>query len=1039
MSNATLVNFAAGETSPRSRGRFDLAWFVASCEKMFNYIAEVPGPAHYRAGFKVVGQTRNGAVARMIPFQLNDSQAYMLEFTTGFMRVYKNEALLTTARTTVTGITQANPAVLTVAATTNLTNGDEVVLAGIVGMEELNGRQVKLTNNVGSTYQLVDPVTGANINSTNFGAWVSGGTVREVYEIASPYLTDDLANIQVAPTNTVMYIACTGYAPYKLSVDDDVFTLATYTRTADPFSVSAEFLDLVDDFASGTLAAWTTSGTVEVSDGSWRGSTFAAPISTAYDRGYAFRSPSDATVGTYVGYIQKAQLIAYGTWQIRAASPISSNCQANPLDTNYLEWRFLMVDASNYYRFKIYGPNAGSFSIVRAIAGVEVTLLTSSISSLRGSTAGRVFTITRSDAGEFVIYDSGVQVATVTDTTHTTSTIMQIRLGTSGDSKAVIDSTNSDKWDAYNYNGAVSLFQTLCWVDDIYVSADSPIETPIAVAFYEGRLGFFGTNQRPNTLFLSRAPDDEGNSRYDDFTGGVDADHACFFTLAPASGQVDFIAWARGTSKHLVVGTFGGPFRVSGGGLDEPITPTSINVRQFDLAGCESVMPAGGNRLFYIQRGGVALRTPRFNVEADDLETYDMCLNAEQVVASPMRRVVLQQGRPDIVWVVREDGVLAGMTVQGAENIAGWHRHKLGGSNTLVLDAQPLPRTDKNDQLWIHSERIINGTTRRFIEIQTDDVVFPDLEDFYSGSVWTPNADDAEDLQGPINLNQRDDLAAFKNATYRRQEEYVLLDAAGTYNGSDRGVAAGATLTPGAITGSGVALTASAAVFRSSDVGNELWKKPDRETGLGSGRAVITAVDGTGTIATCDIVVDFDSLTTIAAGAWHFAVDTIYAPHLDQAVVAVVTDGAVYSDGRGNAGYPTVQVVDSKFTLTEKAAVVHVGFPYDGFIKTHNLEAGGRSGPAQAKPRNIVEMFIRFLYTLGVDYGTDIYKLEKIDHRKGSDIMDRPAPVFSGIKKLPLSDSWEAESEKHVIVAQRLPLPCIVQFIDVRYETADEG
>lgn len=893
--NAALVNFAAGESSPRSRGRFDIPSYPSSCRKMLNFMAEVAGPARYRTGFKHVAQTRGGAVARRIPFQLNDSQAYMLEFTPGYMRVYKDGELVTVARTTVTGITQAATAVITVASTTGLSVGDEVIITGIVGMVELNGRQVKLGTNVGSTYQLLDPVTGVGIDSTTFTAWSSGGVLREVYEIASPYLEGELDDISYAQNRNTMYLAHYLYAPRKLTVDGlEAWTLTTYARTANPFASTSPVLTITSLTSTNE-----TSGSYVA--GQQTKVTFSSYVGISEDIKYDFA----AVVG------------------------------------------MVNVNGVGYYLVPAPSPFSGWY-----------------------------LSLTRGGTGLADFAAGGV---------------------------------DSSSWPAYVSGG----------------TATPPEDNPIAVAFYEGRLGFFGTNQRPNTFFLSRSPvPTTGASRYDDFTGGVDADHACFFTLAPASGQVDYFAWATGTAKHLIAGTFGGPFRISGGGLDEPITPSSINVRQIDPTGCEAVAPARGARVFFIQRGGGTLRTVRFNADIDEQESYDMCLNAEHIGHSRLTRVVLQTGRPDVVWVLRDDGILAGMTVQGNENIAGWHRQKIAGTDAKVIDVAVLPRPDQNDQLWVGTERTVNGITRRFTEIWADDVAFPDLEDFYLG---------------PSSINKENDLEAFQNAVYRRQEEYIHLDAAATYNGSDRGYDADATLTPGAITGEGIAFTASAAVFAAADVGKELWKKPNRETGIGGGRALITAFVST-TEVTCEILVDFDHAGAIDAGEWHFAVTEITNLwHLEGAHVGVVIDGAVYSDGNGDFDYPLVTVANGKITLSGvKAAVAHVGLPYAGILQPQNLEAGGRSGPAQAKPRNIREMNVRFLATLGAEYGTDLYRMEQINFRAGDATSDRPEPVFSGIKKLPYTDQWSAQEEKFATIVQRLPLPCVVQAIDISFDIADE-
>lgn len=895
MPNATLVNFAAGETSPRSRGRFDLDWFRSSCEKMLNFVPEVPGSASYRYAFKVVAQTRGGGVARLVPFVLSSSSSFQLEFTAGYMRVYKDDVLLTTARTTITAITNQSPARITVASTTNLSNGDEVVLAEIEGMPELNGRQVKITNNAGSTYELRDPVTNEPINSIPYGAYTSGGTVSEVYQIASPYLASDLDNLQwAADGNTAtMYLTCIGHAPRKLTVDSaDVFTLATYSRTADPLTPGST-LTVNGIYRSGESIAFV--GTVAA------GRTLITfPLGTVVD---------ESIIYTFAAVV--------GTTEINAGT-----------------YRLQVTDI--YTEFGAYGSATAVWARLINTTGGEV---------------------------------------------------------------------NSAAWTAYVSGG----------------TATPSSETPIGCAFYESRLWFLGTNARPNVALGSMAPDNDGNPRYDNFTGGTAADNACFFALAPAGGQVDYLTWGRGTSKFLFAGSYGGPFRISGSGLDEPITPTSINVRQIDLTGCEAVMAAGGSRIFFVQRGGTSIRALRYNSDLDDYESYDMMLNAEHIADSPLQRCVLQTGRPDVLWVIREDGVLAGVTVQGNENVAGWHRHKAGGTDAKFLDIQTLPRTDKNDQLWAVTERTVGGVTRRYVEVQADPVVFPDLEDFYTGPE-----------------NKAADLARWKNAVYRRQEEYIFLDCAGTYNGADRGTAAAATLTPGALTGTGVAFTASAAVFKATDVDSELWKKPNRETGEGAGRAVITAYVSP-TEVTCEIVEDFDSVDAVAAGAWHFAVDTIYVPHLDGETVGVVVDGAVYSDGLGTVGQ-VATVDEGKVQLSEVAAVVHVGFVYEGFIKTHNLElTAGNNGPAQAKPRTISGAVIRFLASLGVDFGTDIYDLEQLEHRTAQDAQDRPEPVFSGMRPIEIRDVTTREEGKYIIVSQRVPQPCVVQSIDLHFDTTEVG
>lgn len=898
--NATLLNFAAGETSPRSRGRFDAPWYPSSCKKLVNFTPEVPGSARFRSGFKFLRQTRAGGVAKLIPFEISNTAAYQLEFTDSKMRIYDvdTQDLLTLERTTISGISRANPAVISVASASNLANGDEVIITGIDGMEELNGRQVQLQGNVGLTFRLVDPVTGDAIDSRNFGAYSSGGTLREVYEVSSPYLADEIADIKYAQSLDTMYLFHPKYQPRKITVDSaELFTLATFTRTNDPLNAYAATLTVtaVNQVAPSTLITFTAGDVVNE------------------DVTYAF--------STFVGMVE----INGGSYRLDSTTPSGGKPRA------------FLKDAS-----------------------------------------------------------TGAHV-------------------------------NSSSWGAYISGGI----------------AESAAECPLGGAFYESRLFYTGTNQRPDTILASRAPDNDGNNRYDDFTGGSNADDACFFALAPVNGKPDYISWGRGTSTYLFVGTLGGPFRVSGGGLEEPITQGDINVRQFDSIGCEALMPAGTSRLFFVQRGGRKVYTAQFSDDVNDFRSYDMTINADQVGYSPLQGVVLQTGTPNILWAWREDGILMGMSVEGSENVAGWHRVKVGGSDASVLCASIASRDDKDSQLWIVTERQVNGITRHFVEAQADVVNFPDIEDFYSGSEEVFNADDTEDLPGPINLNRIDDLVAWKAAVYRRQEEYIYLDAAATYDGSDRGVAALSSVTPGALTGTGITFTADVAVFEADDVGDEIWKKPNRDTGLGTGRAVITAFVNSRQV-TCEIVEDFDTTSVIAYGEWYFATNTFFNLwHLEGETVGALFDGAVYSDGRGGRSYPLLRPANGKITLTDDsvAAVAHFGIPYEGFLQTQNLSVNSQAGPVHNKPRNISEMYVRFLDTLGVDYGTDLYKLEQVHWMSAGDVTDRPSPIYSGVRRLSYPDSWSGDDsklEKYVFISQRLPLPCVVQSIGLEYSTADE-
>ena len=79
-------------------------------------------------------------------------------------------------QTAITGITQADPAVVTVASASGLSNGQFITITGVVGMVELNNLRFKIANLSGTTFDLQDE-DGVDIDSTGYTAYSSDGTL----------------------------------------------------------------------------------------------------------------------------------------------------------------------------------------------------------------------------------------------------------------------------------------------------------------------------------------------------------------------------------------------------------------------------------------------------------------------------------------------------------------------------------------------------------------------------------------------------------------------------------------------------------------------------------------------------------------------------------------------------------------------------------------------------------------------------------------------------------------------------------------------
>lgn len=212
----SFTNFTAGELSPRLDGRTDIGKYFNGCKTLENMVVHPHGAVTRRPGTKFVHEVKTSANAtRLIPFEFSTTQTYILEFGNQYIRFYKDQGIITESDKTITGITQANPGVVT-SASHNYSNGDHVIITEVVGMTEVNGKTFKVANKTTNTFELQD-VDGNNVNTTGFTAYTSGGVANKIYEISSPYASADLFQLKFAQSADVMYITHPSHEVEKLS------------------------------------------------------------------------------------------------------------------------------------------------------------------------------------------------------------------------------------------------------------------------------------------------------------------------------------------------------------------------------------------------------------------------------------------------------------------------------------------------------------------------------------------------------------------------------------------------------------------------------------------------------------------------------------------------------------------------------------------------------------------------------------------------------------------------------------------------------
>lgn len=229
-------SFTAGEISPRLEGRTNIEKYREGLSDLTNMVVMPHGGVTRRPGTEYLGEIADSSVkSRLIPFQFKTSDTYILEFGNQTMRVLRNDLQVLNATTrNISAATKANPVVITTSASHGYSNGDEVYIDSAGGMTEINGRNYLVANVTSTTFELTD-LFGNNINGTSFTTYTSGGTVNEIYEIASPYAEADLFDVRFAQSADTMYLVHPSYDIRTLTrTDHNAWTFATLSITGSP-------------------------------------------------------------------------------------------------------------------------------------------------------------------------------------------------------------------------------------------------------------------------------------------------------------------------------------------------------------------------------------------------------------------------------------------------------------------------------------------------------------------------------------------------------------------------------------------------------------------------------------------------------------------------------------------------------------------------------------------------------------------------------------------------------------------------------------
>jgi hypothetical protein len=166
--------------------------------------------------------------------------------------------------------------------------------------------------------------------------------------------------------------------------------------------------------------------------------------------------------------------------------------------------------------------------------------------------------------------------------------------------------------------------------------------------------------------------------------------------------------------KDLIVLTSGGEWRITGSAEGNAITPDSMYVSNQGYRGSSNIEPIiAGSSILFVQRFGTRIRDLAYSFESDGYDSTDITIFATHLFDGHTVVDWCYQQEPwSVVWVVRSDGALLGLTYMKEQNVLAWHKHETDGE----VEAVSCVSGGIEDEVYIVVKRSVNGVEKRYIE-----------------------------------------------------------------------------------------------------------------------------------------------------------------------------------------------------------------------------------------------------------------------------------------------------------------------------------
>lgn len=496
------------------------------------------------------------------------------------------------------------------------------------------------------------------------------------YQIYSPYAAADLADINYTQSADVLYLVHPKYKPKQLS------------RTGHTAWSIADFA-----YKNGPYAALNTTTTTITPSGTTGNITLtaSAPIFKAGHVGAKWKIGHNLNAASAKGVPGNTiEITAYESWRLETSGYWTGSFKIEKKDNDNNVWQTLRTFSSMKDR---------NYSVSDKFSTVEATGMR--VVNIDFATADSTY------PGKVVLeclpiyYEGHVEITAVTSSTVAQATVKKAL----GSNAATVDWAEGAWSEVRGYPGAI-----------MFVNGD--------------RLGFASTTSEPQTLWLSRVGD------YPNFEVSqptVDDDP---ITAPLVARQVNEI-------RHLVamtniIGlTASGEWKIWGSGANKALTPTATNADPQTYYGASNVDPLIiGSRVLFVQDKGSTVRDLAYDLNIDGYDGSDLSILAKHLFRN--RRIIrwaYQQEPDSIVWAIRNDGVLLGLTYMREHEVWAWHQHfthhDLENKTWDKFRDTAAISSNGKDEVWFLVDRTIAGQQVRFVEVMADRLPDDDLMQAY--------------------------------------------------------------------------------------------------------------------------------------------------------------------------------------------------------------------------------------------------------------------------------------------------------------------